>query len=313
VQATSFWTAFDAARRAAEGGQPEEAYRTLREVTPLFPDWEATGLGQQAIYASRFDRDLAISVLEDAVSRGFLFSRGTLMDEKFKALFGHERYAALVDRADAAVERARAAARPQMKVLQPSGPAPAAGHPLLLVLHSNNSNMELTEPHWASAADRGYLVALLQSSGLTYDPRFFSWESPAQARDQVLLQLEEIASTHRVDRRRLALGGMSMGAHCALRLALEWIPADLVITYAAFVGDPGAYSTPAATAGQRGLRAYIVIGDQDPQHQQNIELVSTLRAAGVAVEIDERVGLGHAYPADSAQTTALAVTGRAPV
>ena len=253
----------------------------------------------------------ALEVLEHALAAGCRYKAEWLRgDRRLAPLLGMARFEELVERAASRYTQDQAASLPALEVLMPQAPKPAAGYPTLIVLHGNSSNVGRTQPYWRSATDLGWVVALPQSGEISPSPGAYTWND----RDRTLAELER----HREDLRRrglmdesaVVLAGFSMGGLQALALALSRrFQVAGVVSVGAYLPHVREFRELIAHGNAAGVRFYIVVGTLDASGYDGAkQLTSELERAGADVLLDERSGLGHAYPPDMEATLRRALT-----
>lgn len=254
---------------------------------PLF--WQA------CIYCTMGQPDRALQVLQEGVRAGLWWNdRQLLGDNDLAPLHGRPAFDELVAVCRERLAAARESARPMLdEYLPEQRPAP-----LLAILHGNDGSNWLTRPHWAPAVAEGWHLALAQSSQV-WSPSGFVWNDREKARSELQAHLAQLGA----DPGRTVLGGFSRGAGTALWLALTGaVPARGFVAVAPalpqLVQEAGQWAHAAVA---RGVRGYILIGEEDSQFLPQVqEAVALLRSRGMACELDVRPGLGHDYPEDFA-------------
>jgi predicted esterase len=170
--------------------------------------------------------------------------------------------------------------------------------PLLIALHGRNGNMESRLPPWDIARQRGWLVLSPQSSQALYpgDMAGYCWDDPAQGMEDILLHINEIKSTYRIDHQRVIIGGFSQGSGMAI--------------YSALRGDMGAQGfigvatwwedVDQLVCEGKGVRGYFVVGEKDHTLNQTREIQKVLRASSIQFAEEVHPEMGHEFPSDFA-------------
>lgn len=238
--------------------------------------------------------DQAIQFLQTALDEGQWYMERELRGERLAALQGQLAYERLVAICVERHEAAQAKARPLCLTSKPKPmPNPV---PLLLVLHGNNSNGSESQPQWQSATAAGYLLAVAQSSQVE-GPEMFVWNDEAKTTQEALQHLANLKRSHPVDQGRLVVGGFSMGGGEAIRLAVSGlIPARGFIVVGPYFRELAALTAKIGQMQPDSLRGYIITGDKDFSYQASREAARAFKQAGIAVEVEEHPGLGHAFP-----------------
>ena len=260
-------------------------------------------------HAAAGHADAALAALERALAEGCRYKREWLQrDERLAPLRALPRFAQITAQADARYAEAAAAARPNLTFAIPDDLPDAFGYPLLIALHGNNSNARETAPQWVSMADRGWVVAVPQSSEIGMTPNAYTWNDRERAAAEITTHIERVKRATSIDIGRIVLAGFSMGGLQAITLALsKQVKARGFVAVAAWLPHVGGLAEIVEAGASKMLRGYLVVGDQDPSRAGAGELVELLRRHGNRVELDARAHLGHEYPADMAETLARAL------
>ncbi len=248
--------------------------------------------------------DEALAALERAVAQGCRYKKEWLAENpqliSLKALPG---FADLVARSDRAYQEATAAAKPHLTFAVPDTLPDAFGYPLLMVLHGNNSNMKETAPHWASMADKGWVVAVPQSTEVGMSPDTYTWNDREETAKQLDLQLERVKRASEIDASRIIIAGFSMGGLQAIALTLtKRIKARGFIAVAAWLPHIREFTTLVEGGAGKMLRAYLLVGEEDASREGAAALVDLFTSHKLKAQLDLRAGLGHEYPEDMAET-----------
>ena len=262
----------------------------------------------QALCAEGRSAD-ALAALEAAYAAGCRYRDDWLTrDARLAPLAADPGFADLVARASARYEADAADARPRLVFAMPDAPPDAFGYPLLVVLHGNNSSADETAPLWCAMADKGWVVAVPQSSEIGPTPGSFLWNDRERAARELDLHLERVKNATQVDVSRIVLAGFSMGGTQAIALALtKRFLVRGVVTVCAWLGALDEFTRLIDGGAGRMLRCYHVVGELDRSRDATRRLVDQLKAHGVRAELDERAGLGHEYPGDMEETLTKAL------
>lgn len=251
----------------------------------------------------------ALDVLERALAQGCRYQRDWLeSNPRLALLVALVGFSAFASRSQARWDAAAAESTPERTLLMPLSPTPPSGHPILVVLHGNNSSMAETVPFWSSAADHGWITAVLQSSEPGATPGAFTWNDRDKTDREVRMHLEAVSRDVHVDEGSIVLAGFSMGALQAVALVITGrIRARGVVPIAAWLPHIREF-TALADAGRALIRpTYVVVGNEDPSDAGAKQLVALVSRHGGRARLDERPGLGHEYPNDMASTLARAL------
>ncbi|MDQ6859222.1 MAG: hypothetical protein M3Z65_09530 [Chloroflexota bacterium] len=251
----------------------------------------------------------AFEVLDRALAHGCRYRREWLKtNPRLTSVVALAGFSEFASRSQSRWDAAVAESKPGLTLLMPQGAAPSSGRPILVVLHGNNSSMAETVPFWSSAADHGWITAVLQSSEPGATPGAFTWNDRDKTDQEVRMHLEAISRDVHVDEGAIVLAGFSMGALQAVALVITGrVRAHGVVPIAAWLPHIGEF-TSLANSGKASIRpTYVVIGSEDPSDLGAKQLVALVSRHGGRAHLDERPGLGHEYPNDMASTLVRAL------
>ena len=259
---------------------------------------------QARLYARSDEPARAIESLASAVAAGARYRAEWLTNNPGLAtLRGDPRFADVVKRGQAAYDEAAAASKPQLMFAMPDRLPDAVGYPLLIVLHGNNSNAKETAPLWSGVADRGWVVAVPQSSEIGASPDAYTWNDRERTATELALHLDRVKRATEIDTSRIVLAGFSMGALQALALSItKRFTVRGVVAVAAWLPNVDEFVSLIEGGAAKMLRTYIVVGSDDPSCAGARALVAAMAAHELRAHLDERTGLGHAYPPDMERT-----------
>jgi predicted esterase len=297
----TFTELYDAVITHAQRGEFAQAYALITAESSRFPEAASTVLYLRSCMAERVgDRAAALATLGEALDQGYWYGEQLLRSSpSWQPLQGEPTFERLVARSFAMMAAATHDLEPLLTV--PAGAPPPSGWPLLLTLHGNGGNPQLSREGWSPAAD-GWLQAALRSSQAISSQQYV-WDDQEQARADVLDQLTSVRAAHPIDEGRLVLAGFSRGAEVALLLALT---GALKVQGVVLLGPGGPLSEQPEQwlslirAADRELRAAVIIGEDDDAGLVDgaLQLAPLLDDYGIACYLEVVRGLGHAYPRD---------------
>lgn len=311
----TFTELHDAVIGHARQGEFAAAYALLNAEGSRFPEEASTVLYLRSCMAERVgDRTAALASIAEALDQGHWYGERLLRaSPSWQPLQGDPAFEQLAARSLALMARATREATPLVAL--PSGAAPSGGWPALVTLHGNGGNARLSLAGWSAVADDRLLAALHSSQALSSQQ--FVWNDWEQAQADVLAQLAALRAAYPIDTGQLVLGGFSRGAEVTLQLALT----GAVFTQGVVLlgpggpmaADPEQWLPLIRAADGRGLRAAMVVGDDDDIQLVDaaLQLAPMLDANGIPCHLEVVPGLGHAYPQDggAALRRALAFVG----
>ena len=296
-------------RALSASGEVASALRVLEKDRPLYPRQAGQiYLMEAELMARRGDGPAALAPLEQALAEGCRYKKEWLLSNKALApLADLPAMRSLIERSQRAYDEAAASAKPHLMFAMPDTLPDAFGFPLLMVLHGNNSNAKRTAERWSGMADRGWVVAVPQSSEIGATPDAYTWNDRERVATELDLHFDRVKRATEVDASRVILAGFSMGGAQAIALALaKRFMVRGVVAIAPWLPNIVEATTLAETASKM-LRAYVVMGDGDPSVAAARELVAMLQGRAMRAKLDERPGLGHDYPEDMDATLVAAL------
>lgn len=304
-----------AARERAAIGDVDVALDILSREAPAFPLYTGVAaLARAKLLVRAGDAAEAIRSLEQALDAGYRIRREWLADPELAPLASDRHFVELATRAETEYALAVAVTKPDLRIVPPRGDEPSQGFPVLVVLHGNNSNFELTAPYWTAATDQGWLLALAQSREVGSAPGTFLWADRDYAASELAQHLQVVRGGFTIDERRVVLAGFSGGATMALGLTLTArFAARGVIAVAAYLPVIGEFTRRIQGGAAAGLRTYLVVGEADESgHAGTAGLAAVLTAQGLPVHLETHRDLGHEYPDDMPATIGAALSFVAP-
>jgi predicted esterase len=295
-------------RRAA--GDVDGAIALLRENVKTFP------LHRGVVYlvlaeflVANGQSKEALDALQEAFTVGCRYKGEWLTaDPQLAAVVNDPRYIKIVKKVDERYRVDAAAARSDLLVRAPSGEVPSSGRPLLVALHGNNSNARETARYWSSAVQDGWVVAIPQSSEIGSSPDAYLWNDRARTLAEIQPHIARVKELHKIDSRRIVLAGFSMGGLQAIALPLVLgLEVRGVLPISPWLPNIEELRPIIAALADSHLRAYMVMGEDDPSFGPAMELAGLLQKHKATVKLDARPGVGHEYPTDMETTLSRAL------
>ena len=285
----------------------------LQREGDAYPEEAPTVLYLRSCMTARSGQpDRALDILQDSLDRGYWYGEQLMRESpSWQGLQGLPRFEAMTA---ISLERQQAAREePRLFVEAPEGGCSPEGRcPLFLALHGNGSNARQTLAGWRPVVAAGWLLAVPQSSqGVAMDS--YVWNDQEIALREVAEHYATVTAEHGVASGRVVLAGFSMGGETALRAALlGTIPAHGFILLGPggpTIDTPDAWLPLLAAAAGRGLRGYILLGENDVSipHDAIRTLVDHLNAHGIPCELEIVPAIRHEYPQDFAPYLARAL------
>jgi predicted esterase len=282
-----------------QSGQYSSALERLDQSAQSFPDQSPMiTYIRICLLALTASPSAALSAFQQALDRGFWYPPAHLHgDPDLASLQGDPEFERLVNVCAGRHAQAAKSAHPERIVLTPA-PGTPAPYPLLLIFHGRNADAASSQSFWESLTERGWLVALLQSSQVVGIDSY-AWDDRRRSIEEARQHFAEMSSSYPVHWQRLVLGGFSQGAGLAIWLALQQLlPAAGVIAVAPYLHNvENLAAQPPAPSANR-LRAYLLTGDLDQHQEKFAQIEQLLNARQISYRREKRPGLDHDFPAD---------------
>ena len=241
--------------------------------------------------AGRTDR--AMGLLQEAVyHKGYWYDYEYLMeDEDLEELRQHTAFEQIANLCRQRQQAAQAAAKPQMQLQDVK-----AGKPVVMVLHGDQQNAQITAPYWQQVKQLGYGLAAIQSTELQVSDGYL-WDDEEQAAKQIAAHWQSLQEQG-VDVQNSILGGFSSGARACLYAVLSKAvqPKGLILV-APWLPELEEWAEQLEALKQAGTAVYICCGDADEDCFEGSEqLFELLDEAGIEVDFKLCPDLDHDYP-----------------
>lgn len=282
-----------------------EALELLTQEGEAFPEETPTILYLRSCMAARIGQPaLAVQILEEALNRGYWYGealmRGSPSWQSLQGMPAFEQVAEVCKRREAEVQTG-----PSALIEEPEGDH-SADHPrpLFIALHGNGDNARSALACWRPIVAQGWVLAALQSSQIGYSDAY-GWFDEERSVREIAEQYTALREQRAIDSGQIILAGFSMGGAVALRLALQQTISARGFILLGPGGPP--IDTPEAwipliqAAAARGLRGYILLGEEDENIPKDAirTLAALLNTHGVPCQVETIPDLGHGYPPDS--------------
>ncbi|MEW4370544.1 alpha/beta hydrolase [Paenibacillus kandeliae] len=282
---------------------------------------------QYSLRAACGRKEEALALLKEAVlEKGYWYSPDYLLDDEDLSELrdepGFEQVVAVCrDREAQAIAQSTAA----LQIVLPDDEQSPSSLRTLFVLHGELENNEAVEPVWKPALDRGYKLALLQSSQVQFSDAY-DWNDMEQASGELehaMMELARIdsglpvagepesaterAQEHMQDGERTTapftahkpvLAGFSAGARVALYTAgLYPAAAAGLILVAPWLPHPEEWQEALNDWKEHGMKLYMICGEHDEDCRPGVEeLAAELKARDIPHVLHMLPGLEHNYP-----------------
>jgi dienelactone hydrolase len=248
---------------------------------------------------------LALQLLEEALEAGFWYAETQLReDPDLQPLQGLPEFERMVEICRKRQAEAQAQAAPALIAVQPEGQCQADLQPcpLLLALHGNYGTAEGSVGFWRSAVSKGWLLALPQSSQVGRSDGYI-WNDQDWAVREIQEHYAALCEQYAVDPERVVVAGFSRGGELA-----ETRGFIAVGPGGPYMSEPDNWVPLIEASQARGLRGYLVVGEQDIFCYEGTQaLAALLRSRGVPCELEIHPNLGHDFPPEFQQSLARAL------
>jgi len=281
-------------------GKFREALEVALLATEKFPDRSVdTSYWLACLYSRLGELDMALRALEAAMEHGLWWSEQVLLNDlDLQPLHDCEGFKAILAECRRLKRAAQAEAKPKLLVFTPEDYTPRQARPLLIALHWRGSSAQDFAPYWKTALSLGFIIGVPQSSQLFAKDKF-CWDDDEQAEREVAEAYSQLRNSYAVDPDQVILAGASQGGALAIMLALKGaIPCRGFIAVIPAFREVEAFIPWAGEAASRGLRGWMLTGENDVRLPKVERLQAELVRKGLVCELVVEMGLGHDFPSD---------------
>ena len=287
---------FDSAYQLYKQGLFQQSYDLLTDALAELPGQRRRFFEWRISLAARMGKlQLAEENLRSALDEGYFYNEFTLRkDPDLKELQGRLEFEALAVRNFEMLAEAQKIAEPVLHLLEPVETR-FEEVPLLMALHGNNSTFE--QFHWHHLAEKGWLVALPQSSQVGGNG-IYVWNDQRIAKKELVDHYSFLAQKISVNPAKSILAGFSMGGYTAINAAFnQYFPISGFLAVAPYIDDPQTLVRALAGNTASKLRGYFLLGQEDevctPAAIKTHEL---LNQRGIPCGMELFPGVAHDFP-----------------
>ena len=241
--------------------------------------------------------NLALATFQEAVEeKGIWYSANYLRsDPDLDPLRTFEMFDRLVEICREREEAAKKNSRPQLKVVSP--PHPAGG--VVISLHGNQDNIDITEPYWREVVELGWTLALPQSSTIDLSDAYV-WRDHEKGIKELGEHYRNLMREHPVPPEKVVLGGFSAGCQVALGAVLSGeARAKALLLMGPYLPNIEEWSVRLEALRAQGTKVHIVIGERDEDCLPGARrLAALLEEKGLPYSMRLIPGLVHDYADD---------------
>ena len=243
--------------------------------------------------------ELALQIMREAiVEKGFWYQYNYLIkDEDLKSLNKYKEFSELLDICKKRELEAKRDEKPDLKIIVPDKMNEQCKHSLIIALHGDQENIEITEDYWISCIDKNYLLALPQSSQIQFSEGY-EWKDIEKGSRELKEHYENILEKHNIDSDNIIIGGFSAGGRVALYSILKGIiPVKGFILVAPWLPEINEWAPLLDKIREKGIKGYVVCGDKDDDcYECTRRLTNLLGSKKISYELKIFKSLDHDYP-----------------
>lgn len=286
-------------------GEYLQAINLIEDEGERYPDQRMyLAYWQIGLAARDSNPDLAIQYLDELIEEGFWISQYLLRNSpSLESLQDSLEFADRVD-AMAALQRAEAQQLLPLLALRKEQPGGLGGqpYPMMIGLHAGRATALASIRFWQPAAENGWLVGVPQSSQAMWSGAYV-WEDVAQAQEDLIAHVRELAQIYPIDARRIVLAGHRQGGELA-----AWLPCSGGMDARGFIAiaptgvqiaNPDRWFHLLQARQPKGMRGAFIVGEQDGRYLPELKrLTDILNAFDVPVRLDILPGVGADFHPD---------------
>jgi len=293
---------------AAGAGRNKEALRYAEQAVKL-ADVGLTNYNLACMHSLLGHKDKAFKFLTVAVDKGM--GQADMVDQikgdsDFDNIRKDARYKKVLARAgnkqqSASDEPAEKDVAAKWKVTLPQHFDETRKAPLIVALHHYHGNMKETTERWKAAASEIGAILLTPQGTRDMGGGQFHWgRNLNKIEDNIMDAIDDVMDEHKIDRKRIVLGGFSQGG---------WV------TWALALRNPGLFAGIIPVAGRFSpesesvfkdedlgkMKVFIMVGenDRDSLIKANRTAARRLRKIGAKTKLNVYEGIGHGFPEHS--------------
>ncbi|MDP4551412.1 alpha/beta hydrolase [Alkalihalobacillus macyae] len=249
--------------------------------------------------ASGLEKEALATMKEAVVDHGYWYAYDYLQsDDDLNSLRNYDEFKELVALCRDREREAKEATSAEL-IIEGDGE-----HPVLMALHGDQENAEMTKTAWLSALKEGYTLALPQSSQIQFSDAY-EWEDVEQGVAEVSEHVQHLSNS-----KNLVIGGFSAGCRVALKAILDKRFSVKGFVFAApWLPEVEEWRNALDHLEGEGIRGYILCGDQDEDCLEGSQKLSELlKKKGIQHELKIIKNLDHEYPENFNEELASALT-----
>ncbi|MGF7050240.1 putative esterase [Paenibacillus sp. DS2015] len=241
----------------------------------------------------------ALTIMREAIIEcGYWYGYDYLIeDEDLQSLHKYEAFQEMVQRCKEREAKAQQTAIPVLKVIRDENRSEDESQILLISLHGDQENIEISEGYWKSIVSAQCMLALPQSSQIQFSDSY-DWEDVDKGVDELQEHYHQLVEIPGRDTANVIVGGFSAGAGVALNALLSReISAKGFILVAPWLPEIEEWEPLLDTLAEKNMKGYVICGNDDEDcYESTLQLVTLLDEKNVDHVFIEVDGLDHDYP-----------------
>jgi predicted esterase len=273
-------------------GKYVDALAVAEKLAVEYPQRDSnTSYWRICLYSVTGQTERALKAFDEALTRGVWWAEERLRsDSDLDPLQGDPEFERLVSLSEE--KHKYATADSELYVYQPDGKGP---FPLLIVLHARNSSAERDVPFWESAVNRGWILAMAQSSQPS-SPLSFVWDDREKAMNEVIEHLDPLIEKHPINKDKIVVAGFSQGAARAIELVMsERITANGFIAVV-----PGTINLDELNrwTDSAKVKGVLISGGKDPRYEMFQQIKEIFTQKDIPLMFENYPEMAHEFPND---------------
>lgn len=242
---------------------------------------------------------VALQIMKEAIlENGFWYSYDYLIeDEDLKPLHKYDDFHKMINLCKEREEKAKKFAKSDLKIIKCNNSNDHDYTPLIIALHGNQENIEITEAYWKSIVSENYILALPQSSQIQFSNGYV-WDDIEKGSNELKELYESVLEKNNIDLDNVIIGGFSAGGRVALNSILnDKISAKGFIFVAPWLPEIDEWENLMDKLKEKRVKGYIICGDKDEDcFKCTQKFVDLLKREKISYEFKIVKDLDHDYP-----------------
>jgi len=243
--------------------------------------------------------ELALKIMNEAIiEKGFWYQYKYLIeDEDLKSLNKYNEFGELLDICKKRESEAKRNEKPDLKIIVPDKMNEQHKHSLIIALHGDQLNIEITEDYWSSCIHKNYLLALPQSSQIQFSDAY-EWKDIEKGSRELKEHYNNILEKYNINSDNIIVGGFSAGGRVALYSILKsMIQVKGFILIAPWLPEIDEWTYLLDKIKENDIKGYVVCGDRDDDcYECTRRFTDLLDSKKIPYELNIFKGLDHDYP-----------------